>query len=158
LYATISSTIDCSIPGSVTATAVCAITVRRVRIRAISRSALRVTERRRPELTSSNGRPTNCAIRRPGSTQRTMIEPCARRVAVCCVAGITKLVVTSNDVSTGAVDTKYAPTGRDGSGVRQRWRPGPSRSPTSHDGHITTTSSSPQVTSMSSGPSGNGHA
>src|SRR6185369_9359207 len=64
----------------------------------------------------------------------------------------------SNDTSTGALSTKNAATGLVGSGERQRWRPGPNSPPTTHDGHITTCSSSAHATSQSSGPIGNGQA
>jgi hypothetical protein len=89
--------------------------------------------------------------------QRIWSEPVARSRIGCPVIGMTNIVVMSNDTSTGAVSTKNADTGRVGSGVRQRWRPGPSRSPTSHAGHITTCSSSAHATSHS-WPIGNGQA
>ena len=76
-----------------------------------------------------------------GSPQRTVTAPLARTRTGCCVNGTTKLMAQSNPTSTGLVSTKYAAVGRIGSGVRQRWRPGPKRLPTAHDGHITTWSS-----------------
>ena len=79
---------------------------------------LRETERRMSSLTSSNGRPTNCAMSKLASLHRTCSEPAERTRMVSPVVGSWNSVVKSNDTSTGAVSTKYAAVGCIGFGER----------------------------------------